>query len=255
MLHVSYLRHAYPEKAGFFLNRPSGHAEHTFLHFFGSVSLLVHGKKIQTEPHACIVYPAGEPQFFYSEQPLTHDWIHFTGDTETLHASGIRENTVYYPDRPEIVTELTRELEKEKNIALVDTEILCELKLKELFVRLARAARKESFPLVGESTEEALRSLRGEVFTKLNEPWTVQKMATTICLSESRFYFLYRSTFGISPIEDLIAARIDAAKNALLLTQESVSEIAERLGYRSASHFSRQFKTETGLTPSQFRNK
>lgn len=32
----------------------------------------------------------------------------------------------------------------------------------------------------------------------------------------------------------------------------TISEVADRAGYSSVAHLSRQFKTQTGMTPSQF---
>ena len=80
MTQITNARHAWPERAGFHLERKNGYPDYTFLHFFGSVELLVGGERVVTRPHACILYAPGMPQWFYSRQPLTHDWIHFTDD-------------------------------------------------------------------------------------------------------------------------------------------------------------------------------
>ena len=73
-------------------------------------------------------------------------------------------------------------------------------------------------------------------------------------LSPSRFRVVYKSLFGVSPIRDLIEARIDRAKDLLLEEEtDSLSRIAEKLGYKNQYDFSRQFKQITGLSPSGFR--
>ena len=77
MFKTESIRHAWPEKAGFAINRPKGHWQYTFLHFFNSVEILAEGKLTKAPPHACILYRPGTPQYFISRQPLTHDWIHF----------------------------------------------------------------------------------------------------------------------------------------------------------------------------------
>ena len=50
-----------------------------------------------------------------------------------------------------------------------------------------------------------------------------------------------------------IRARIDAAKNALAFTDQPVARIAENLGYNNLTHFIRQFKALTGVSPSVYR--
>ena len=56
-------------------------------------------------------------------------------------------------------------------------------------------------------------------------------------------------------MNDLIQARIDAAKSALTGQDISISEVAERLGYANATHFSRQFRQRTGISPRGYAHK
>jgi YesN/AraC family two-component response regulator len=57
-------------------------------------------------------------------------------------------------------------------------------------------------------------------------------------------------------MNDVICARIDAAKVLLVSSPDtSVTELAEKLGYKNPYHFIRQFKKITGITPGAYRNK
>ena len=78
-------------------------------------------------------------------------------------------------------------------------------------------------------------------------------MAELAYVSPSRFHTVYRAAFGISPMDDLIHARIDTAKNRLCNSNESVNRLALELGYKNVTHFCRQFKKITGMTPVEFR--
>lgn len=51
----------------------------------------------------------------------------------------------------------------------------------------------------------------------------------------------------------IILQKIERVKELLLDGQLTVSEIAYRTGYSSVAHLSRQFKSITGLTPTEFR--
>ncbi len=64
---------------------------------------------------------------------------------------------------------------------------------------------------------------------------------------------LYKQITGKSIFEDLIAFRIEKAKQLLSETALSLTEIASACGYTSESYFMRQFKQISGLTPSQYR--
>ena len=47
---------------------------------------------------------------------------------------------------------------------------------------------------------------------------------------------------------------MNKAKNRLLRSTESVSEIAYGLGYEYSQHFSKIFKAKTGMSPSEYRS-
>ena len=101
MFKTESIRHAWPEKAGFAINRPKGHWQYTFLHFFNSVEILAEGKLTKAPPHACILYRPGTPQYFISRQPLTHDWIHFSGDISGVPGlSEFQPDRLYFPPSP-----------------------------------------------------------------------------------------------------------------------------------------------------------
>jgi YesN/AraC family two-component response regulator len=55
-------------------------------------------------------------------------------------------------------------------------------------------------------------------------------------------------------VDDLIRARIDTAKTRLSTSDETVAHLSEQLGYRNVTHFCRQFKGLTGLTPMEYRH-
>jgi len=48
---------------------------------------------------------------------------------------------------------------------------------------------------------------------------------------------------------------IEEAKSLLLNSDKSVSELAYSLGFEYPQYFSRLFKSKTGMTPGEFRNK
>ena len=59
---ITRARHAWPEKAGFIIDRPKGLPEYTFLHFHNSVEILVNGEVVTTPPGTVIFYREATPQ-------------------------------------------------------------------------------------------------------------------------------------------------------------------------------------------------
>lgn len=64
---------------------------------------------------------------------------------------------------------------------------------------------------------------------------------------------LFSEVQGITIEQYFISQKIERVKELLVYDELSLSEIAHQLGYSSVSHLSKQFKKETGLTPTHFK--
>lgn len=254
MLTFTAIRHLWPEKAGFRLQRDHGSNEYVFVHFINEVDILLDGRIITVPPHSCVLYKPTTPQYIFSRETLVHDWFHFVGHPSSiLRDAGITPDTLIVPVRSDFISEIVQEMENEFFMQKRGYEALLTAKFTELMLKLSRASLGDYTETVDEPMAERLRKLRGEVFLSLNHPWTVEEMAERMRLSQSRFHSIYRSMYGNSPMDDLIHARIDSAKNALLFGTLPVSAIAESLGYNNVTHFIRQFHRITGTSPLRYR--
>lgn len=85
--------------------------------------------------------------------------------------------------------------------------------------------------------------------------WTVAQLAKAAGLSRSAFFERFHRAVGVAPMEYLLAWRMALAKNLLQLREAGVGEIAERVGYGSASAFSVAFTRHVGLPPTHYAQK
>ncbi|HKR91515.1 AraC family transcriptional regulator [Novosphingobium sp.] len=82
--------------------------------------------------------------------------------------------------------------------------------------------------------------------------WTIAEMAKTAALSRSAFFERFSRAVGVAPMEYLLAWRMAMAKELLRWKEGDLGEIAERVGYGSASAFSVAFTRHVGLSPTQY---
>ena len=82
--------------------------------------------------------------------------------------------------------------------------------------------------------------------------WTVVELAKEASLSRSAFFERFSRAVGAAPMEYLLAWRMALAKNMLRRKTCGVAEIADRVGYSSASTFSVAFTRYVGLPPTQY---
>jgi AraC-like DNA-binding protein len=97
-----------------------------------------------------------------------------------------------------------------------------------------------------------LIELRHQIISDAGGDWTVKRMADILHISPGYMQALYKNTFGISCMDDVINNRIRLAKEFLASGGFLVSEVSSKCGYHSIEHFYRQFKHLTGQTPSDY---
>jgi AraC-like DNA-binding protein len=89
---------------------------------------------------------------------------------------------------------------------------------------------------------------------KLNEPWSVDALASEVALSRSAFVERFTSIVGMSPIRYLTVWRLQTAKINLRETTKTIAQLAHSVGYDSEEAFSRAFKREFGTSPARLRD-
>jgi AraC-like DNA-binding protein len=82
--------------------------------------------------------------------------------------------------------------------------------------------------------------------------WTVAELAKEAALSRSTFFERFSRAVGATPMDYLLRWRMALAKNLLRRNESRMAEIAERVGYSSASTFSVAFTRHVGQPPTQY---
>ena len=82
--------------------------------------------------------------------------------------------------------------------------------------------------------------------------WTLQGLAERVGMSRSVFALRFKETVGATPMEYLTRWRMLLAGDRLKNSDDSISAIAESLGYESESAFGKAFRRVMGCSPRQY---
>lgn len=82
---------------------------------------------------------------------------------------------------------------------------------------------------------------------------SLDSVSAMLKLNASYFSSLFKRTFGVNFLDYLTQLRMDAARELLRDPLRSTAEVAGMVGYESANYFTRAFKKNVGMTPTDYR--
>ena len=206
------------------------------------------GQGFLIEPEALTFYQADQ------EEPWSYLWVGVggTGAKKFIQDIGLNsQQRIFRCADGEKLNEIVMDMMKHTRSTGSDLYYL-QGKLYELFSVLASDVVIEE--LMEENKEnryiqEAVTYIRNHYAAGL----TVEELAGYLGVNRSYLYTLFKNKLQLSPKEFLTKFRISRAREQLILTEESVENIAVACGYHSTLVFTKNFKQETGMTPTEFR--
>ena len=85
------------------------------------------------------------------------------------------------------------------------------------------------------------------------EKFSLRKMAGELFVNGSYLLRVFKKHTGYTPLAYHNHIRCEKAKELLIHTGKSVSEIGEAVGFVSSAHFSHVFRKEEGCSPTEYR--
>ena len=200
-------------------------------------------------PPGKTVYHGGLPD---AEGGFVNDWIHVGGEvlSDLLEKFPLPYLTPLRID-PGCLAGAIERIHRELSYRPEGYREKCELIMADTVIDIYRSYKQG----ISSPASNHLEQTRGQIMHDYRGKWTLEKMAKLSGYSQSRFSSIYKATYGISPIEDLIRARIKNAGRLLLYSNMPINEVADAVGFSSLYYFSRAFKKEIGVSPSEYREK
>ncbi|MHC5373139.1 AraC family transcriptional regulator [Enterococcus sp. LJL120] len=204
-----------------------------------------------------------------NEAGLTYFCIHFHIDEPTLNYALvnslpliIKKDFKNYDQINAVIAQWINLLDKESPFDLIDslktqtifTELL--IVLSTLFIAEKKSTNSLGFFYASELAQTIKRNFReystSQGFRDKNK-LSINSMIKEIGISQNHAINVFKEVYGISPKKYLDDLKYQEAKLLLQYPFSSIEQIADRIGYSTSSHFSRQFKLWSGHSPLQYR--
>ncbi len=178
------------------------------------------------------------------------DYGFFSYETnEALHLSEKEKNTLN-----EIIRKITEEYESNidefsQDVLVSNIELLLNY-IKRFYSRQFITRKSQNTTIVSQFEHLIKSYFENDHLTGLP---SVHFFAEKLHISDSYLSDLLKKETGLNAQDSIHSYVIELAKNDLINTDQSVSQIAYALGFEYPQYFSRLFKNKTGQTPKDYR--
>lgn len=231
--------------------------KHYIFHYLfqGKGTLHLNGQQYHIEAHQGFLLSPNVLAYYEAdyEDPWNYAWVHLDGAkaNEYFSAAGL---TIEQPVFEQKCDSDEIDLIMMKLIEHNDREMYCIGKIYELFdCILAQSVTKTRVNI--DTKLIYMKKIIDFISIKYSEPIHMNDIAKACGLERSYMTRLFKDATKQTPYEYLNAYRIKKACHLLESGGSSIQNIAYAVGYSDAFTFSKAFKRQVGVAPSEFRER
>lgn len=203
------------------------------------------------ESQTVTVLPAGERFFFELDDTEWHTCWFILEDCklwQTILDIGL---TVFHCREANVVSSTLLLLHQQHELgALHGSSMEADLMDVLIFYIKAAIGGESSFS----GSEIRVHDFIDRLSAQLHLPWSTEKIAHELHLSEPHLFRLFKSVTGKSPMQYLCELRMQHACELLKNTNLNIEQVAQCVGYQDGTSFSHRFRKSKGISPGKWKS-
>ena len=133
----------------------------------------------------------------------------------------------------------------------VDAELLAPLTLDEILIRLLRSSMGSRVAQIGHDGSSVQRVGNAVSWLRANydQSVNIEELAKLVNMSITSFHRQFKAVTGMSPLQYQKTLRLQEARRLMLTAMLDAGQASRRVGYSSASQFTREYGRFFGRAP------
>lgn len=134
-----------------------------------------------------------------------------------------------------------------------DAELLAPLVIDEILIRLLRSPIGGRVAQIGHAESSVRRVAKAVEWLRANfaQPMNVEALADLVNMSVSSFHQHFKAVTSMSPLQFQKVLRLQEARRLMIATMTDAATASRRVGYLSASQFTREYGRYFGNAPTK----
>ena len=235
-------------KGGMIVRKKGRYDYHFLLIQSGECEVLHNGKTYLLTSGNLVIYAPYEEQRYVFNTDCTSLWCHFGGYAvdELFATLNINSGVYFLKPKKRIFESFSNLIQR---FHQPERERYANVSLLELIYEISDTNNENT------DNQDALLPILTHININYNKDITLDELAKMSGYSKSRFSHIFSEITGTTPVKYQNSIRLKISAEMLLSTKNTISEIAINCGFSDPLYYSKLFKREYGVSPTEYRKK
>lgn len=219
----------------------------------GELETNIEGRRYTLRKYDLMIYYPGQFHSMHTQQDQTCSYLTVSFNMENT-IDGSLVNRIFHTHK-DVYQALSKFMKAIQTKDYLNHE-LAMLYLKEVLILLYQFDIKEEETVVNPMQEHYENTLLNEILVYIHNnvysSFTVEDLCNKFSISRSSLQSLFKSNINTTPKQYISNIKLNQAKVLIQEHKRTISEISDILGFTSIHYFSRKFKMQYGMSPTDY---